>query len=267
VTKGLPELLTKDDICVDGAQLNLSISSEFKKAWVNLSPTLSISKDRVGAVHVSDIPKLVSTAVRAFLCMSYNDMDEWLSPKMSVFVIEFYTMTMSHALNRAYNLDFEEDSLVKLLFAWYYAGLLGGTDKRADHPVLLRKLDKVFKGLQSPAVLEEQIARVNEVRDGRDMSIDVICDILRKIGPKRMSKLAGGHIYRLMSISSVDNNALLIGIDYPPYFVHQILRTASGAKHPVLSRVLDTKFNKQQVAKTLEQFVNNVNLFKGVNRK
>ncbi len=263
----IPELLTMDDIVVDGKYLTIPVSANLKKAWVNLTPMLVASKkDRFGIVHVDDMPKLVSSVVRAFLCTSYNDSTEWLPPKISTFVIEFYTMAMSMVLDRLYNLDSEEAVLPKMLFAWYYSELLGPAKDNADFPVLLGKNTKVFKGLMAGQELQDLVARVNEIRDKRPMSLEIIAEVLRLIGPRRMQDLTASNIRRLFSLSAQDNTAMMIAIDYPPYLLHQILRVADGGKHAIMSTVYKNRFNGPYVKKVLDQLVITKQLIDGVKR-
>jgi hypothetical protein len=267
LVKDIPELLTIDDVVVDGKFIPSSVTPDLQRAWVNLTPVLtSNKKDRLGSVQIADIPKAVSSVVRAFLCTSYNDSDEWLPPKISAFVIEFYTMAMSSVLIRSFNLDWEEAHLVQLLFAWYYASLLGPNKDNDNEPILLHKNRQLFKGIANTTQLDELFGKINGIRDGRPMSIDIITEVIRSIGPARMKNLKGSDVYRLFSLSTADSTAMMIAVDYPPYFVHQILRTVSGAKHPILSNVLNTRMNKSNVLKTMDLLVRERSIFNGVNR-
>lgn len=263
----LPELLTIDDIVIDGKYLQVPVSKELQKAWINLTPALTITKrDRFGSVYVDDIPKVVSSMVRALLCTSYNDSTEWLPPKISTFVIEFYTMAMSMVMDRLFNLSWEEGFLPKMMFAWHYSVLLGPEKDNEDFPILLSRNAKVFKGAVTGQVLKETIDKVNEIRNGRTMSLEIVAEVLRKMGPRRIENLQASDIRRLFSLSAQDNTAMMIAIDYPPYLVHQILRVAEGGKHAIMSTVFKNRFSAPYVKGVLDQLVITKQLIDGVNR-
>lgn len=264
----IPEMLTIDDVSVDAKFIDATIPPELRKVWVNLTPMVaSNKKDRNGPISVSDVPRTVSTIVRAFLCTSYNDsVDEWLSPKISTFVIEFYTMAMSSVLVRTFNLDWEESHLINLLFTWYYASLLGPKTDNDAEPMLLHKNARLFKGISNSDQLATLMADINAVRGTRAMSIEVIIEVIHAMGPARMRSLKSGDMYRMISLASADTTSMMIAIDYPPYFVHQILRTVSGAKHPILSNVVNNRMNKADVLKTLDLLVRDKAIISGVNR-
>jgi hypothetical protein len=258
-SKGLvdvPELLTMEDVVVDGKFVKATLPKELQRPWVNLTPMVSFNKnDRVKSVELADTPRAVSAVVRAFLCASYNDSKEWLTPKLSSFMIEFYTMAMTKIVNRLYNLDFEEAAFVNLLFAWYYATLLGPEgDKQAD-PIALRRARDIIKG-KSSQWIDEKMKIVNEIRGERDMSIQLIVEVLNKVGPKRMSDLRHSLIYKASG-----GIAMTIAMDYPPYLLHQILSAASGTKNILLSDILNNRFSRADVIRTLDQIVMTKQIF------
>lgn len=263
----LPELLTVDDIVIDGKYLEGTVPPQFKKSWVNLTSALTVNRnDRVGMLQVNDIPKVVSTIVRALLCMSYNDSKEWLSPRTASFVIEYYTMAMEMVMDRLYNLNYEESVIPKLLFAWHYAELLSSPDEKNEVPALLSKAAAVFKGNLSASRLEELLKEIIEFKAGKPMSIDTVVDCIKQFGAARMNNLSKSNLYRYFAVSSADNTAMLIAMDYPPYFLHQILKVAAGGKHAILTTVLKTRFDKRQIENVLDQLVMDKALIEGVKR-
>jgi hypothetical protein len=263
----LPELLTIDDIVIDGKYVEGTTPDQFRKAWVNLTSVLTVNRnDRAGLLQVNDVPKAVSTVVRAFLCMSYNDSKEWLSPKVASFVVEFYTYAMEMVLDRLYNLNYEEAVIPKLLLAWHYAELMVSPDEKTDVPSLLTKAAAVFKGNLTAARLEEILKDIVEYKAGRPMNMDTVVDCIKKFGPARMSNINKANLYRFFAVSSTDNTSMLIAMDYPPYLLHQILKIAAGGKHAILSSVYKTRFSKPQVEKVLNQLVVDKALIEGVKR-
>lgn len=265
--KDIPEVLTIDDVLIDGLHVPTSVPSNMQKVWVNLTPMISYNmKDRNDPVRISDIPKTVSTIVKAILCTSYNDSEEWLPLKISDFIIEFYTMAMSSVLIRAFNLDYEESHLIKLLFAWHYAALLDSPKSKDDVPKLLIRNRKLFKGMSGQDQMDEIFARINEVKNGRPMSISIITEVIKAHGPSRMNRIRTGDIYRMFALSSADNTSMMIAADYPPYFLHQVLNTVSGSKHPILNNVLNTKMNRMNVNKIIDTVIRSREIFEGAQR-
>ena len=53
-----------------------------------------------------------------------------------------------------------------------------------------------------------------------------------------MRKLTRTQLYRFLSSSSADSITMAIALEYPPYWVYQLLRVASGAKIPTISNVV-----------------------------
>jgi len=263
----LPEILTIDDVVIDGKYIDTNVPSELQKCWVNITSSLSINRnDRTGLLQVNDIPKLISSLVRAFLCMSYNDSKEWLSPKAASFVIEYYTMAMEMVMDRLYNLNYEESVVPKLLFAWHYAELMADPKESSEVPTLLTKTSHLFKGNLSGARLQELLKEIVEFKSGRSMNIDTVVDCIKQFGVSRMKNLTKPNLYRYFSVSSADNTAMTIAMDYPPYFLHQILKVAAGGKHAILSTIYKSRFDKKYIEKTLDQIIIDKQLIEGVNR-
>lgn len=255
----VPELLTLEDIVVDGKHVpSLNIDS-LKTVWVNLNSSLSIDRD-TRSVKVTDSPRCVSSVVRAFLCASYHDSDEWLSPDSAAFVVEFYTMAIANVLERIYQLDEEEVKQVKLLYGWYYASLLGKVESNG-YPVLLNKIDRKIRGLEPATKFQERIDAVLEYLKDEEISTSLIARILSTDGPIRMKSFGPTNIYRFMTVSSADNVGTMISVDYPPYLVWNMMRAMSGAKHPLFTRIIKS-YNRSEIIRNMDKLVNNP-LFKG----
>jgi len=263
----LPELLTIDDVTIDGKFVDLTLPDDLQRAWVNLTSVMSFNKqDRAGLLQVNDIPKAVSSTVRAFLCMSYNDSKEWLSPRASVFLIEFYTMAMSLVMDRLFTLDYEESVLPNLLFAWHYAELLSNPDEKSKVPALLTKSTRIFKGNMSGAQIDELISKVLEIKGDEMMSMGMVAKCIKALGTSRMSKIQKSDFYRYFAVASSDNAPMMLAMDYPPYLLHQILKVAGGGKHYIMSSVFKNRFQKRDIMQMLDQIVMDKALIEGVKR-
>ena len=136
----IPEILTVNDITLDGMTVQ-GAPAFLQRAWVNLTPILGKKKNMSDPIYVTDIPRLQQLVIRALLSMSYNDSDRWLDPRLSVFIVESYSMTIAGQLQIAFNLNFDEVRLVQSVFALFYAQRLAGKDEDLikEWPILINR--------------------------------------------------------------------------------------------------------------------------------
>lgn len=251
----VPELLIMDDFVIDGKYVSPQPSESLRKAWVNVAPMVAnVKNKRISSNSVTDIPKMISSVVRAFLSMSYNDSDEWLPPNISSFICEFYTMAMSQTIIRAYNLDHEQGQVVRVAFAAFMARMLGGRKDNDSYPNLLRKSKNIFRGIDSAESFDNLVDAMDKIRNKRDWTLDIVAEIIRELVPTRLKTLTSTDLYRLIAISTTDSASVTISLTYPPYFVHQILKAMDGVKHPVFSNIL-SRLPKGKVSSTMDKLV------------
>jgi hypothetical protein len=238
----IPEILTVNDILIDGRTIQ-SAPAFLQKAWVNLTPILGKKRVESDPIYVTDIPRLQQLVVRALLSMSYNDSDKWLEPRLSVFIIESYSMTIAGQLQIAFNLNFDEVRLVQTIFALFYAQRLSGSDEdlTRNWPILINRCG--FLGSQV-----ELVEKLDMLSDfcGEDklLSIDKCISILSKNGPSRMARFDSRGLYQMFSRSNAEAQSMLYALDYPPYWVYLVLKTLSNDKNPILAttfKVTDLK--------------------------
>ena len=254
-TAEIPSVLTINDLTIDGARIpNISVPDRLKKCWINLTPIISQKDSYNGRINVTDVTELSHLMMRGALVMSYHATDTmWLSPNQAVYVIEFYSGVIANTLGQVYNLNYDERLYVQTLFAAYYAQCLGGANAPLDMPPLLLRC--VFLG--SAMDIQE---RMNSIKDDRDnggkswLSPSTVCELLRKHGPPRMNKFSATYLYRYLSATSIDSQVMLMAIDFPPYWVYQMLKVAYGYKNPVMNNMVKltgSKAKLQQFAKDL----------------
>lgn len=241
--KDIPEILALDDIVIDAKTIpSTPVPAQIQKCWINITPITSIKDSYNGSLNVSDTAAFASMVVRAAIVQSYNDSDVWLNPRLATIVIESYAMTISHVLRQAFTLGFEEEKFVQTLFAAYFAQLLGDKNAPLKIPPMLMRC--TFLGSA-----QDIIGRMNTIEQYRqDNGEDIlhpikICSILAACGPERMKKFVPTMLYRFMSSSSLDSQTMMIAVDYPAYWVYQMIRVASGYKNPVMTNVI--KLNTQ----------------------
>nr|DAQ06693.1 MAG TPA: hypothetical protein [Caudoviricetes sp.] len=255
--QSVPELFSLNDITIDGKYVPGSIPPAFQSAWLNLTPILGKRDAYNSGLHITDIPTCASLFTRGMLCMSYNDSDAWLTPQICTFIIETYSSLISGQLSRYFNLAYDESKLVSTLFSAYYAQLLGGKDDPKDYPPLLYRCQ--FLG--TPFDITERMKVLSDARNrlGADeLSIDLCCKVLAEAGPARMKKMTADLVYVPLSRAAADSQAMLIALDYPPYWVYQLLTNIHGTKNPLLNNML----RNQELRKAALRLANELNLSK-----
>lgn len=252
----VPTLLTLEDISVDGKYISKNMPSAYQNVWVNLTPILARRDAYNRNLQINNPIRFAQLIAKGLLCMSYNDSDIWLSPNLSVPVIEAYSSLFAMHLKSMYNLNgLEEYAFVRTMFAAYIAQLLGPADDKHDIPVLLNRCNFLYEG-ESMRVLTERFDRVAEVRndiapDGH-FDINVVCQLIAKCGPERMKKLTAKTLYVLMTRSPMDSQNMLFAMDYPPYFVYLLLNNVRGGKNPLFMNLL--KFGGLNLKKRMDRF-------------
>lgn len=236
--KDIPQILALDDIVIDGRTVpNLPVPAQLQKCWINISPITSIKDSYNGTLNITDVATFASLVVRAALCTSYVDNDVWMNPRLEAIIVESYSATIAHVLRQAFNLAFEEEKFVQTLFAAYFCQMLSGGQSNLAMPPLLGRCQ--FLGSMSDIVARMEDIKPYRENGGNDMLYPVtICKILNAVGPARMNKFQPAQLYRYLSSSSIDSQTMMIAIDFPPYWVYQMLRIASGYKNPVMSNVI-----------------------------
>lgn len=251
-----PELLALDDIVVDGKVIpNLPTPASLQKCWINITPIVGKQNSYNGMLNITDSATLANLIVRSALITSYNDSDMWVSPKLATYIIENYSLTIGNVLRQIYNLDIQECLFVQTLFAAYYAQCLGGSSSPLDRPPLLMRCQFLGSG----ADIVNRLDTIKEYRENKGEDLltpSKLCGILSKVGPTRMQKFAPQNLYRFLSSSSIDSQVMMIAVDYPPYWVYQMLRLVSGYKNPVMSNAIHLLGHKNkliQFAQELQQ--------------
>lgn len=249
----IPEILALDDIVIDGKVIpNLPVPASLQKCWINITPVVGKQNSYNGMLNITDAATLANLVVRAALVTSYNDNDIWLNPKHAAYVIENYSLTVSNVLRQIYNLDVNECLFVQTIFAAYYAQCLGGSSSPLEKPPLLMRCQ--FLGSGKDIVDRLEIIKPHRENNGNDVLTPTkISNILAVAGPPRMNKFKPQNLYRFMSSSSIDSQVMMIGVDYPPYWLYQMLRLASGYKNPVMSNAIHLLGHKNKLSQFVQE--------------
>ena len=235
----IPEAISYDEITIDGKVIpGISVPAQMRKCWINLTPVLSAKDSYHGSLILTDMSATAAMVIRAALCQTFDDAEGlWLNPKMATEVIEAYASVSGHVCRQLYNLNFEEQKFVETLFATYMSQLLGPINGDLVAPPLLLRC--TFLGSANDIIGRlESIAKYRELNGNSILRPQAICKILSQAGPARMHTFTAQKFYRAMSASSLDSQTMLVAIDYPPYWVYQMLRNVSGYKNPLISTAM-----------------------------
>ena len=235
----IPQILTLDDIVIDGrVTTSVPLPAQLQKCWINITPITSIKDSYNGTLNITDVAAFAASVVRAALCSTYNDTtDVWMNPRLEAVIVESYSATITHVLRQAFSLSFEEEKFVQTLFAAYYCQMLSGGSANLQFPAMLGRCQ--FLGTINDIAARMDVILPYRENNGNDILTPTkICQILNKVGPARMNKFQPAQLYRYLSSSSIDSQTMMIAIDYPPYWVFQMLRVVSGYKNPVMSNVI-----------------------------
>lgn len=249
--RDIPDILTMDELTIDGKYLP-EPPAGFDRPWVNLTPLLAKRHSKSDPFAIVDVPRACGYFVRANLCAGYHDKamsetEAWLAPSLEIFVIESYSMTVALLLQRLYNLDANETRLVQTLFAYHYARLLSSRTVEDGAPSILGRC--AFLG--SLADISTVIDLANEAAGGQLATLNFfgICNVIAKLGPPRMRTFEPVVIVRLFSGSPADSQSMVLALDYPPYWIFQLLRYMSGAKNFVIGQMMNLQVMKRASVK------------------
>ena len=272
--ESIPTIFTLDDITIDGKYIrNQQLPKTLHNAWINLTPILGKRNTLGGSyngVTIKDTPRLAALISRAVLCMSYNDADVWLTSYDSAILLDAFTFTMTFPIKQLFNLDVEEEKLVKTLFAVYFAQLLHGTNDNLDIPPILNRCTwlgtprEIMARLDSVAEDRAALCNIHKLEPGQ-MTLETTCQLIAMHGPDRMKGFSSATLVRYMSRSAMERNSTIMAMYYPPYFVYMLLAAMHGLKHPIYSLLLKFGDMKKNLVK-LESDIIHSSTVVGVNR-
>ncbi len=249
VSESIPEILIFPHSSINAKELGMAVPDELNKAWVNITPVLGKTIDR-DSIVITDIPELHSMVVRTFLSMTYYQNKVWLNPNLIAFIIESYSMAITKLLQQLYNLNPQEVVKVQIHVAYYYACLVS-TDRVEQHnlqyPPILNRCG--FLG-SIPDILST-LEVTSKVLDGEPQSTKDLAKLIAACGIDRLKNLTGQQIYTTFARNGADSYVMLVATDYPPYWVYQLMRMASGYKNFLISNI----FRMSSLKKGLDKFI------------
>lgn len=176
----------------------------------------------------SDIAGFQNTFVRDLLSRSYfaDRKTTWLTPVITQFVSKVYSMSLGSEVAKTYNLDYHTQSMISVLFAFFFLSAMSDADVAAW---TIKTRYKYFY-LPSVSDIEQILSLVEETLGYRDLkNIDDIFTVIEKFDVARL-KLDRKVLMTRMKALGPDIYTTLIAMEYPPYFLYLILLVLSGAK-------------------------------------
>lgn len=264
-TASVPEALSYNEITIDGKLLGDAVPEVLQRAWLNITP-MTAKRSANPVLVITDIPALCGQLVRGMLIMSYNDSDAWLTPRLAAFIIESYSMTISTLIDRMYVLDPMELRNIQTLIAAYYAQLCGGKELSKEIPELLFRCTSLGSIADIRNNLDVYAEAREQLNNGYELNWDVIETLLKTKGPERMKNFNKYDVTKLFTGSAVDSQALSIAMDYPPYWVTEVLKVISGTKILNIDRVMKQTSFRKQIPGFVEDLVKSETFIRSVNR-
>lgn len=256
-----PEILTLRDFNLDGSEIEGSVPDDYKKVILNLTPILGKRRDPTAPITVADKARFDHMLVRGALCRSYANSDAWLSGSLAIFMVESYSMAMAATLTQHFSLPYTDFARIRIMFAIYMAQMLNQGVRNIECPPILQGCRELVKDNVLTDVIEEIAGDRSE---SFVMTFDKIVELIRKHGPHRMSKLTLGDMFRFTAMGSVEPKALMMAMEYPPYWAYFVLSGLSNVKHSLMI----TLFKKMRYAGKAQDFgeklAKSIDFFQGV---
>ena len=275
VEDSIPTIFTLDDITLDGRYISENIPRAYQNAWLNLTSIRSKSSVRDAYnsnLQIRDTPRLAALFTRGILCMSYNDSDSWLTSTQAEFVLSAFSYIFSFQFSTMFNLDEESVKLLRSLLSAYFAQKLQSSRDPLEVPPLLFRCP----WLGTPREITDRFSTFGEVRqklakemglqDVNELNLDLVCKIFSMFGPERTSKLSESNFVRFMSRSSMERNATIMSIYYPPYFVYMLMSLVSGVKNPIFMNMIKFSNMKLKLYKFVDSLTQSDFLIRSIDR-
>ena len=260
----VPELLTSDDLCIDGASITtVPVPALVQKVWINITPILGRRDAYNDSLFFTDLGQLANLVTRAALCQAYNDTNNWITIRQQLLLIEMYAVIMAQVITNTYRLDPVERRLIMTIFAFYYAQMVGSQEASMEKmPPILMRCSFLGSGSDIMEISEE----LQKYKTDGILTLDGVIKAIRTMGPSRMKNYNLQVLFRSIASASVDSSTMIISMSYPPYFLYQLLRVDSGYKNPIISGVVKAIGLKKKLDDLSDDIADNPNLIGALHR-
>jgi len=246
----IPEILTMTSITIDGSK-DSSMPKSLQKIWCNITPYIRKRKSLYENVIYTDVNRVHELFVRGALCKTYNNNDLYLNTDIATLLIESYALTITGILSMAYSLSSLQDrAIITILFAAYFAQKIN-TSSDLNIPEILYKCKRLYG--PTTGVDISVLPHFMKYKDNPNSPLTIyeVCKIIGEHGPDRMKTFNVNHLNSLFSRGSSDTSTMLIALEYPPYYLMQLLLLADNYKNYTLSSNHNNKKYAQALAEKL----------------
>lgn len=258
----VPEMIAQQALTLDLKQIEsshsvLSSIPEFdNKILIDL--TTSVRPDRVsGALQVTAADIVQNLIVRGHLVASYYDLDNWLTPYLSEYLIRTYSIAVGFTVGRKYNLSLVEQMKVMGIFALFMSQkLMTSDDNNLTFPRMFNKC--TFLGSRYElAQLADECAEISS----KGLTLQSVCTLIGTTGPEKLKSLKVPVLNQICRGLGPDMITTMLALEYPPYWLYILISALSGTKTPLIYCLTANKLAQEGRTTFVTQFLNNENFF------
>lgn len=243
----IPEILAIPGLVLNPKPLKDSIMSELYRPWINISSMLAQERKINGRTWITDTPTLYSLTARGLLGMSYDDTSSavWINVKMAGYLTKTFALIYGGLLNRYCQLNEQEFTIVRILLGLYFAQRCIDNNSDATRPAPLFK-ERIFGN--NISILEI----INEIYNNTDkkgmLELEDLPVILKntiqyKFKNIDIQVLIKHFLTLTTNIAAYES----IGIEYPPYWAHQVGSALSGTRNFIAIQLKNYKLKDEGI--------------------
>jgi hypothetical protein len=221
--------------------------SELYRPWINISSMLAQERKINGRTWITDTPTLYSLTARGLLGMSYDDTSSavWINVKMAGYLTKTFALIYGGLLNRYCQLNEQEFTIVRILLGLYFAQRCIDNNSDATRPAPLFK-ERIFGN--NISILEI----INEIYNNTDkkgmLELEDLPVILKntiqyKFKNIDIQVLIKHFLTLTTNIAAYES----IGIEYPPYWAHQVGSALSGTRNFIAIQLKNYKLKDEGI--------------------
>lgn len=245
----IPTPLLSTDIIINPKEsLRDDFASGMVSPMLNVSPY--ITKTRTAGIGISSVPELQSALVRLVLCATFYQDDNWLPMNALEFIVESYTIAMSLNLSQAYNLTAEEvvelQTYIAHVFSLKCTTSVIELEDLVYSPILNR-----CGFLGSINDITGRLSKITtHVSDNKSPMENLFAILASGVIPK-LNSVSLNVLYVVCPSGLSNDMSKVIAVDYPPYWAHMLLKSASS-KSILISKIMKSPTIKKKFSQFVE---------------
>ncbi|MCP4394473.1 MAG: hypothetical protein GY804_09450 [Alphaproteobacteria bacterium] len=203
------------------------------KLVINITKYINRRRDADAPIIFKDIIVFHNLVARGALMLCYEkflkgtERFNWISRKISSSLVQIYSMILTNCIGQVREPAAVES--IRTCFGWYYARKCQTTTdtKTLTVPPTIYNLNLQKSGYE----IKDIIAQLTDNYDvSKEMTLNQLSERIKTIVPLVPESISDVYLTRIFSTGHQNTNELKVGITYPPYFMHHLVRLASGSK-------------------------------------